>query len=245
MLLPALAKAKLQAYQTQCASNIKQVGLAWRMYEDDNGLRPIPGWVVGNGGIGMNLLVPYQAKNSNVWLCPSASITNKSSVNSTIVNVGLGWDGTADHAWSWQPPGYESDWCYGSYAYNSWFEDNQDAATYAADSNEFKTENDVYKPAQTPLFMDAIWMNDYPGPGATPPSTDLYVGYDDIAFGRLSISRHGGMNPGSAPRNVPVGQFMPGAINIAFFDQHVELVKLMKLASYYWCNGYVVPSYWP
>jgi prepilin-type N-terminal cleavage/methylation domain-containing protein len=36
MLLPALARAKQKALQTQCLSNLKQIGLGLQMYVDDN-----------------------------------------------------------------------------------------------------------------------------------------------------------------------------------------------------------------
>ena len=49
LLLPALAKAKSKAQQTNCISNLKQTGLALQMFMDDNGdwLPPGPGSLYG------------------------------------------------------------------------------------------------------------------------------------------------------------------------------------------------------
>lgn len=54
MLLPALAKAKTKAQGIACMNNLKQLGLAWYMYPEDNNDRLVPngtgdqrGWVEG------------------------------------------------------------------------------------------------------------------------------------------------------------------------------------------------------
>lgn len=54
MLLPALAKSKTKAQGIKCMSNLKQLGLAWYMYPEDNNDKLVPngtgdqrGWVEG------------------------------------------------------------------------------------------------------------------------------------------------------------------------------------------------------
>jgi prepilin-type N-terminal cleavage/methylation domain-containing protein/prepilin-type processing-associated H-X9-DG protein len=49
MLLPALAKAKAKASETQCLNNLKQLGLGFQMYCPDNNDN-LPGWASSGAG---------------------------------------------------------------------------------------------------------------------------------------------------------------------------------------------------
>lgn len=59
MLLPALASAKAKAQTVKCLSNLKQWGVAVRMYTDDN-----RDYVPEEGNIGMNVIV---SGNADAW----------------------------------------------------------------------------------------------------------------------------------------------------------------------------------
>lgn len=51
LLLPALAKAKARAQRINCVSNLKQVGLGFRMWSNDHGERFPWQETTGNGGV--------------------------------------------------------------------------------------------------------------------------------------------------------------------------------------------------
>jgi prepilin-type N-terminal cleavage/methylation domain-containing protein len=57
LLLPALAKAKLKGKQAVCTSNVKQLGIAFKVYTDDfNGFFPLhSGWGNLGGATGQHL----------------------------------------------------------------------------------------------------------------------------------------------------------------------------------------------
>ncbi|MFH0796467.1 MAG: substrate-binding domain-containing protein [Candidatus Omnitrophota bacterium] len=81
MLLPALNQAREKARQTKCISNLKQIGLAFYMYAQDNeDLFPITSPPAPDY-IWINLLAPYMQKGytttgGTVWKCPT--VENKS-----------------------------------------------------------------------------------------------------------------------------------------------------------------------
>jgi len=67
LLLPALAKARQKAWATACLSNVRQIGLASRMYADDHEDALPRSSHQGESWVGS--LQPY-AGGTNLWRCP-------------------------------------------------------------------------------------------------------------------------------------------------------------------------------
>jgi prepilin-type N-terminal cleavage/methylation domain-containing protein/prepilin-type processing-associated H-X9-DG protein len=237
MLLPALASAKLRAQQINCISNLKQLTLANIMYADDQKV-----WVGPlntndpslSQGDWMRTMIAYYGKTTNVLICPSAP--DKGDPTGAVNPPGK-----ADAAWHWtiSDPTYA-----GSYGYNCWLDGGLGNAVAHPDW-PLKNESAIQNAVLTPMFMDSIWINFDPTEKDS-PARDLYDGdQNQEGMPRITIARHGNRPASSAPRSVPIGTPLPGAINIGFVDGHAELIKLETLWTYDWHRNWQTPSVRP
>jgi prepilin-type N-terminal cleavage/methylation domain-containing protein/prepilin-type processing-associated H-X9-DG protein len=222
LLLPVLSRAKHKALQVNCVANEKQINLACSLYMDDHKKL----FVLQDGlGLWMKDLISYQAQVQAVRLCP-------------VAKVKPNWEGygAADRAWSYTTFGGTN--YTGGYGLNGWL-----YADYGDASKTFSTQASVQRPTETPIFGDAMWVDAWPQAGDT-PARNLYEQSSPAAGGmnRFMVGRHGKSAPYSAPRVVAPGQPLLSSIDMAFFDGHVELVKLDNLYKLYWHQGYVPPS---
>lgn len=81
MLLPALSRGKQRAWATSCLGNVKQIGLATRMYSDDN--RDALPRSAHQGSSWVATLQPYVG-GTNLWRCPRDA--NKTRIYSYAIN---------------------------------------------------------------------------------------------------------------------------------------------------------------
>lgn len=255
LLLPVLRSAKLRAQEAACRNNLKQLGVAHAIYVLDYG-RDFSYRAADPLCLNWSeLLVPFTAGSSGIQFCPAAPPQSTNPVSgglpfpgradlATSFNYGLGYNGS--------PP------LQVSYGYNGWFYNGgvpqQFSGVIAANTNYFAAANAVQITSQTPIFADAMWPSAWPVPTSL-PSNDLLDGQVNVlaAFDsagtdtkymmmRFTIARHGDRPASAAPRSVDTTQPLPGYINLALYDGHVEESKLENLWTYYWCNGWQIPS---
>jgi prepilin-type N-terminal cleavage/methylation domain-containing protein/prepilin-type processing-associated H-X9-DG protein len=251
MLLPALANAKRSSIDVNCISNCKQIDLSMIMYVDDSNGKLITYQQLANNGTALNTLwiarlqTNYIA-NQGVRCCPAAppptpiSSTPKFEPKDNVD----GW-GTADYPWQWGTAGVTSDYWVGSYAINGYCYGDAYTEGFEPPNQFFVKLSAIQQTALTPYFSDSIWVDGWPEP-TDAPSTDLYAGSDNnIGMDRRTISRHGYKAAGAAPKNVPAGKPLPGAINVAFVDGHAAPVKLEQLWNLYWRVGWEPPAVRP
>ena len=240
MLLPAFSRAKLKAHQVVCVSNQKQIQLSYRLSLE--------------GGISGRLDGPevvdwYQREVGRPelgWSCPTAPApqAHVGPANSWL-NLGSVRSGWSYNHWEQdrgnQPFNAEV-FRAGSYAVNYHLMEPARSRRYnVAGTNALVSESQLLRPASTPVTADGVLF--YASPHATdvPPANLVLDMRDQSLMWIVAIPRHG-KSPSPVPTSWPAHQPLPGAVNVAMFDGHVELVKLDNLWQLYWHKDYQPPD---
>ena len=233
MLLPALSLAKLRVKGIKCVSNLKQLGLAHKLYTNETGSM-LPFESPTRNYVWLDQLSKNYSKVDEIRLCPVAPVDLSK----------LGTEGTATRAWSNKGINGRTGkpWS-GSYGLNGW--------TYAGDWPQswvtqhglaknlaFLKESDVRAPSETPLFCDSMWRNQWPLKRQKPASSLSKGSTENAGFSRITLTRHGGVTPGQEFHPSGKIDMMPGAIDVVFSDGHAESVPLNELWSLKWHRKY-------
>ena len=268
LMLPALSRAKAKAHAIQCLSNLRQITMTYKIHIDNDSGRfgfdypylngPYPYHYVGSSV--QEWWRNRWGRTNEGWICPSAPEVPTNKLARLPSPFPWSYAGTIDSAWVVSGPG--SWWWYpeppgpgsaplrraGSYAQNQWLGGRSHwwASSYYGPLSEasFRSEEEIRQPSRTPVFADGVrfwWVT----PRAVDiPATNLVTG-DYLrgpygGMGALTIPRHGS-RPQRVPTNHRPENKLPGAINVSFYDGHVELVKLERLWQLYWHKEYQPP----
>jgi prepilin-type N-terminal cleavage/methylation domain-containing protein/prepilin-type processing-associated H-X9-DG protein len=259
LLLPALSRAKQKARDIQCLNNERQIGMSHKLALDET----------TSGRLGESAVADWWANRVGLrqdnWICPDAPpATDRRQL------YGLETVGAVNRAWvfsDWKNDlrlifiGFENRVIVpksrmGSYAFNGWMLGGAQQILIGIPAGErrnlngdvsFFVEGQVQNPALAPVVADGMYPFAWPLASDRPP-LNLVGGYisepspdpgGDMQL--MGIPRHG-----NRPRPVltrwPADKLLPGAINVSFFDGHVEQVQLERLWQLYWHKDYEPPA---
>lgn len=217
ILLPALGKARESAKDTQCLTNVKQLGFALQCFAVDNNNKMMP---IAHSGddYWFHQLEQYlgdtayaneagDSENQSIGVCPRTTVPGPS--NYYVGSESESWGAFNNAA--------------GSYGANLWLQpEGVFAGEFAADQF-FNKMDDVTIASEVPGMGDSIWV------GAWPEPTDLAP----PAVSNLTNSDKGTMMPHSPGARRQMNRFTIArhgyAINLVFIDGHASSVDLPDL----------------
>ncbi len=201
LLFPVFARVRENARRSTCQSNLKQLGIAVRLYteDQDEGLPPSLTTVPGISALGYQfgsgywtwheILYPYY-KAEGIIKCPSG-IQYYESVPST---GHYAFNGRMMPNILWEPP---------------------------------KRATIIVASSKTYMIMDGGGYDIYPSLAGTPYGTNYVPGTFDAGTPEIDP---GGINQiyGSCIRDYKSGRHF-GGINMAFFDGHVKFMRTREV----------------
>ena len=229
MLLPVLSKAKDRARDANCISNLKQWGITWRLYADEN----VDSFMAGTTanwarGAWVLALTNGYAKKPELLLCPKATDRRGPGDQEAHTNpddpnaVDYGGPTTA-YDFPIDDPADPSHPLTASYGLNCWvYNPNTNNVQGRHASLHWRKYGAAPQPSITPLFADAMWRGGGPHSDDIPPAFNGEWMGAGAEMHHFAIKRHG------------------KGVNMLYFDSSVRNTRAKDLWSLPWSKGYDV-----
>ncbi|HEX7576578.1 MAG TPA: prepilin-type N-terminal cleavage/methylation domain-containing protein [Verrucomicrobiae bacterium] len=229
MLLPVVSKAKDRARDANCISNLRQWGITWKLYADENEDSFMAGtsanWARGAWVLA---LTNGYAKKPDLLLCPKA--TDRRGPGDQEAPTTLDDPNAVDYGgpttvydFPITDPTDPSRLLIASYGINCWvYNPNTNNIQGRDASFHWRKYGAAPQPSITPLFADAMWR------GGGPHSDDLPPAFNGEWMGagaemhHFAMKRHG------------------RGVNILYFDSSACNTRAKDLWSLPWSKGYDV-----
>ena len=225
VLLPALNRARKQAKTAICLSNLRQWGLAFAMYCDNNNGYFFSGQVNGSYVLGADFgrywrvpMKPY-CNNAKMWLCPE---TTKPQFGGEMTPQGA----LSNVAWE-----YDGD--IGSYGLNGWVLNPASGVTSVfgrTPVENFWRTSQIKGSSNIPVFADMWFVDAWPLDKDIPSQSENCPGDDETfvknEMQRACVNRHN------------------GTVDTLFMDESVRKVGLKELWCLKWHRTYNVSGRW-
>jgi prepilin-type N-terminal cleavage/methylation domain-containing protein/prepilin-type processing-associated H-X9-DG protein len=232
LLLPALAKAKDKAYTTQSISNLKQWGLVWFTYCDDNRGFFSTG-ITGSGeprGEWCEALTNYYKTKYSILICPKAKVgrldTTTPEREADPAGVDKGGAKTSYRFISSLKDPVTGKRITASYGLNCWvYSATTDIQSRPAAYCWGKLERGTH-PSIIPIMGDSMWRgggpthNNSPNNSGTRPTVNGEYNGDGYEFEHFEMKRHG------------------KGINLNFFDGSARTVPIKGLWALKWNRNF-------
>ena len=199
MLLPALSSAKRKAVELKCVSNLKQWGVSWMLYADDNNGAFSQGSTVGWArGEWVKALQEHYQKKPEILFCPDA--TMRRGPGAKEVKVPQDAPGALEYGGPHTCYAFPLDDptrgrgrnLLSSYGINNWVY-NPPAGVTEIQGRPTRwnwRSFEVPHPVEVPLFADSMWRGGGPRETDPPPAFNGQWSGAGAEFHHFAMARH-------------------------------------------------------
>jgi prepilin-type N-terminal cleavage/methylation domain-containing protein/prepilin-type processing-associated H-X9-DG protein len=251
LVFPSLSRARDKAKAVTCLSNLRQLGMSYMMYvEEQNGGHQVRPGVSLPASNWMAVTLPYHNNDYKLYFCPVATTPAPASFSKNTTDGGWGsrtyaWNGTWNKGLYYKqvnpaqaangvyvqmdggPLGAKSPGFLGSYAFNSWMPDFAGSIPVGNVPADMTTWSHIYNAIQnqstTPLFMDGMWID-----------TNTIIGVQESDRNSLPYSLDGGEGKGRdnadffpTPGPFPYASNTVNASWRIFVDRHNKAINVV------------------